>query len=473
LEKETQVIMVRRLAPVVLLSLAALACAVLPGQPTAIPGSIETSAAATLTALAPTLPPATDTPPPAPTDTAAPPTNTPAPFSCAIAYTDFVLATGAGSVTCLGPDGAPRILATGDRPSSALISTDGALVAYQVEVAEGITELWVVSAEGGDARRLVGADQLPSTDPNLVNSPNHYEWLGDTHTLVFDTRFHYTAGPLGPGEYINQDLWTVFADTGALSELLPAGTAGAFAASPDGQTIAISRPHGLDLVNADGSNFRQNVISYPLIVTYSEYLYKPLPQWGADGTFFNVSVPSEDPMAPDASTALYRVDVDGTVTPLGVLPANTVFGGAINPPRFSPDGRFAVYSLGMPDGSGDVMHLLEFLPAGGVDDRAEGPDVGRQGWGWSPDAAYFAYSIFPDGALGQLFVTGTPAESTTPLAAGLTALRTLEWESGDSLVFLAIIGGGDTWSLYRQSVGGEPVLLAGGLSLAAYVDARD
>jgi hypothetical protein len=465
--------MVRRLVPLLTLALAALACAVIPSQPTEVSGGIETAAAATLTALAPTLPPATDTPPPTETATEAPPTATPEPFACVVVYSDFAADTGAGSITCLGGDGAPRVLATANRPASPLISPDGTLVAFSVEVAEGLSQLWVVSAAGGDARPLVGADQLPSADPNLVNSPGHYEWLAGTHTLAFDSRFYFVAGPVGPGEYINRDLWTVNADTGAVSAVLPAGAAGAFAASPDGQNIAISRAEGLDLVNADGTNYRQNLITFPSILTYSEYQYKPRPQWAADGTFFNVSIPSADPMAPDASTALYRVAVDGTVTPLGVVAANTVFGGAINPPHFAPNGQFAVYSQGLADGSGDVMHTLQFLAVGGFGDTAVGPEQGRQGWGWSPDSALFAYSLFPDGVTGQLFTTGTTVDSVTPLAAGLTALRDLEWEDGNSLVFLGIIGGGDVWSLYRQTLGSDAVLLAGGLSLQAYMDVKN
>jgi hypothetical protein len=469
--------MVRRSAPLLALALAVLACSLVgPGQPTEIPGALETSAAATLTALAPTVPPATDTvdaPPATETATVVPPTETPAPYVCVVVYSDFALDTGAGNITCLGGDGSPRVLASGNRPFGPLLSSDGTLVAYQVEVSEGVSQLWVVSSAGGDARLLVGADQVPNPDATLVNSPGHFEWLADTHTLAFDTRYFVTTGPVGPGEYINRDLWTVDAASGAINPVLPAGSAGAFSTGPDGHTIAISRGEGLDLVNADGSNYRQNVIVFPSIITYSEYVYKPLPQWAADGTFFSVSIPSADPMAADVTTALYRVAVDGTVTPLGTVAANTVFGGAIAPVRFSPSGQFGVYSLGMADGSGDVMHVLEFLAGGGIGDRAEGPVPGRQGWGWSPDSAFFAYSIFPDGATGQLFVTGTTAESVQPLAAGLNALRDLEWENGNTVVFLGIVGGGDVWSLYRQSVGSEPVLLAGGLGLPAAMDVRN
>jgi Tol biopolymer transport system component len=393
-------------------------------------------------------------------------TAAPAPSACALVYAD------AGTLFCLGEDGTPQILATGSQITDPRLSSDGALVAYQVAVAEGISQLWVVSASGGDARLLVGAEQVPNADPALINSPNGYEWLAGTRTLVFDTRFTPTGGPFGPGDYLNADLWTVYADTGAVSALLPAGAAGAFRASPDGQTIAISRPQGLDLVNVDGSNYRQDLITFPAIITYSEYQYRPLPQWSADGTFFNVAIPSPDPMAPDVRADFYRVGVDGIVQPLANVPANVVFGGAVNPPRFSSNGQYVAYSQGQADGSGDVLHLVEFIPGGSVNDRAFEPQPGLQGWGWSPDSQFFAYTVLPGGAPGQGYVTGAAPGTEQPFAAGLTALRTLEWLDAATLVFLGQFGGGD-WGLYRQSLGAEPTLLAGGLSLQAALDVRN
>jgi Tol biopolymer transport system component len=393
-----------------------------------------------------------------------------------VAYADYTLLPDPstehiGNVYCLGADGAPSVVASGNQPTDPRIAPDGTLVAYQLVVAEGVTQLWVVSAAGGEPRLLVGQDQLPS-DGTVTNSVQRYEWLAGTHTLLFDTRYIPAGGPFGPGEYINADLWTVNADTGALAPVLPAGAAGSFGASPDGQTVAISRGTGLDLVNADGSNYRQNVISFPSILTYSEYTYKPTPQWSADGTFFNVSIPSPDPMAADARTDLYRVGVDGIVQPLTSLPVNTVFGGNVNPPLFAPNGRFVMYSLGQPDGTGEVLHLLELLPEGGVGERTMGPTLFLRGYGWSPDSSYFAYSVTPDGAPGQGYVTGTAVESVQPWANGLTVVRALEWENATTLVFLGNIGPRDTWSLYRQVLGAEPVLLASGLADQAFMDVR-
>jgi hypothetical protein len=264
----------------------------------------------------------------------------------------------------------------------------------------------------------------------------------------------------------------VDAGSGAVAPVLPPGTAGSFRASPDGQTIAISRGEGLDLVNADGGNYRQGVITFPSIITYSEYTYKPLPQWSADGAFFNVVIPSFDPMAADAFADFYYIGVDGIVTSRAHVSANVVFGGALNPPRFSPDGQFAAYSQGQADGSGEVLHLLEFRPDGSLGDLPFDPQPGLQGWGWSPDSRSFAYTIIPGSTAGQGYVTGTAPGSVQPFATGLTSLHTLEWIDPATLVFLGQINFGG-WSIYRQVLGAEPTLLASGLTFPASLDARN
>ena len=369
--------MLRRIAPLLLLALGALACSLTGStSPTSVPDTLATSGAATLTALAPALtpaPPASDTP--AAADTSAPATAaatgaateaatavgaTAAPTEavtggCHLAYTDQ------DTLYCLPDSGTPQTLATGAGLFGPALSPDGALIAYQVVITDGVTQLWLASvSEGGEApHMLVGQDQLPSADASQINSPNHYAWLAGSHTLVFDTRYVPTAGPGGPGEYINADLWQVDADSGTLTALLPAGQAGAFSASPDGHTLAISRGTGLDLLGADGSNPHANVVSFPAIVTYSEYTFKPRPQWSADGSYFTVAIPSQDPLAADASVAFYRVSTAGTAVPYGAQPGNFVFGGL--QPQIAPDGAHLVFSRNDPSGP-DVLHMLTLQP---------------------------------------------------------------------------------------------------------------
>ena len=415
----------------------------------------EASAPSTLAPAASGTAPATATTAPAgATSTApAPPTSaasaTPIAASCSLAYADN------GTLFCAGSSGTPQTLATGQGLTGPLISPDGQIVAYEVVVSAGVAQLWVAGiAEGGAAPHLlVGQDKLPSADKSQINSPHHYEWLAGTHTLVFDTGYIPTGGPGGPGEYINADLWTANADTDAVASVLKAGSAGAFEVSPDGHTVAVSRGQGLDLVNADGSNYHQNVIKFPTIITYSEYTYKPHPQWSADGTYFSVAIPSADPMAADSSVSIYKISVDGTVAPKTKQPGNFVFGGRIAP-QIAPNGQSVVFSRGDTSGGPDVLHMLT-IQSGAAADNAFDTQAGPVGWGWSPDSQVYAYTVVPSGGAGKGYATGPGVEKPHAFADHLTAVNDLRWVNGNTVVFLGQISGGG-WALYRQTTGADP-----------------
>ena len=492
--------MLRRTAPLIGLALGALACSLTGGgAPTNAPNFLATGAAATLTALVPQAASATPAAgsPSATAATAASPTTAPATTAATAAATAAAAATGthasstaaptaavpAGcklayadkdTLYCLPDSGTPHTLATGAGLFGPALSPDGALIAYQVVITDGVTQLWVAPvAEGGEApHALVGQDQLPSADGSQINSPNHYAWLAGTHTLIFDTRYIPTAGPGGPGEYINADLWQVEADTGALAAVLPAGQAGLFAPSPDGHTIAISRGTGLDLVNADGSNLRQNVVAFPAIVTYSEYAYKPRPQWSADGSYFTVAIPSKDPLAADASVTFHKVGIDGTVSMLGAKPGNFVFGGSIAP-QIAPDGHQVVYSQADPAGGPEILHMLT-IQSDALGDNVFDHQTGAVGWGWSPDSQVYAFTVVPNGGAGKGYAAGPGVESPHIFADNLTAVRALRWVNGNTLVFQGQISGGE-WALYRQISGHEPSAVqkvVGGLSEQATFDVK-
>ena len=469
----------RSLIPLILLALGALACSLTGGGvPSNTINALATNAAATLTALAaapassatPSAAPAVTQSPaasntPAAATTSAPATSaatsapataaatigasaTVAPAGCKLAYAN------ADTLFCLPDSGTPQTLATGSGLFGPALSPDGSLIAYSIVITDGVTQLWVAAvAEGGPAPHvLAGQDQLPSADGSQINSPNHYQWLAGTHTLVFDTRYIPTSAG-GPGEYINADLWTVYADTGALSALLPAGQAGAFAASPNGSTIAVARGTGLDIINVDGSNHHQNVVTFPVIVTYSEYTFKPKPRWSADGSFFTVAIPSKDPMAADSSVAFYKVGADGAVTPRGTAPGNFVFGGGIQS-QIAPDGAHVVFSRGDGSAGPEALHLLT-LAAGAPTDTVFATQTGAAGWGWSPDSAVYAYTVVPSSGAGKGYATGPGVEAPHVFANDLTTLKDLRWVNGNTVVFLGQIGG-SAWSLYRQTTGGDP-----------------
>jgi dipeptidyl aminopeptidase/acylaminoacyl peptidase len=456
--------MLPRLTALLSLSLAALACSLVTGQPAADPAQAGTAAAGTLTALAPAASPA----PPATATVPAPPPATPTsePFVCAIAYTD------AGLLYCLGSNGLPRLLASGPGLSEPKISPDGQWVAYKAAVAEGVSELWVAGVEPQPAegqagpRLLVSNAVVPNSDPAMINSPKDYEWRGGTHTLIFDTRFAPPGGIVGPGDYVNNDLWAVDAVSGAISPLLPAGSAGKFALSPDGAFIAISRAAGLDLLNTDGLNYRPDLVVYPAIITYSEYTYLPEMIWSPDSLYFSVAVPSPDPLAPETMVTFFQVGADGIVQPRSTIPGNFVFGGTIGA-WLSPDGHSVVYSQ---TDAGSHLNLVHRARTDGTSNVVVDQNAVPVGWGWSPDSQFFAYTFTPPDAPGSGYLI-EPALGVQPFAVGLTQVRSMQWLDSTSLAFIGRLHNSE-WSLYRVALGSEPQLLATGLSDRADLDVR-
>jgi hypothetical protein len=473
----------RRIYAVTLvLSLAALACASLPlPGGTGAPGEIETAVAATLTSLAPGATPTTndeataaapsETPSAAaPTDTpAAPPSATvPAAAACSVVYAD------GANLFCLDAGGTPQVLASapaGQQIMDPGISPDGQLVAYIVGVPGSPTELWVVGADAAlnPPHILVASSNVPSPDPANLWFPRSFQWRPGTHSLFFDTGWQPVAGVQGPGDYINNDLWSADADAGTVALLLGEGLGGNFAVSPDGTFVAFSYATGLGLVNADGSNLRRDVVTYPSIITYSEYQFKPRIYWHADGLAFSVNVPSADPLAADTHATVYRVGTDGVVQTLATVAGNFVFGG-LNRAVFSPDGRFMAYSLLQPGSSQtEDIHLLDLSTTPPADNIVDVRDV-PSFWGWSPNGDHFAYASTPGGVPGSGYLYGLDGP-IAPWAPGLSQIIDLAWQDAATFYFIGQINSAG-WSLYRLTLGAEPVLVASGLSQQAALDAR-
>jgi Tol biopolymer transport system component len=299
-------------------------------------------------------------------------------------------------------------------------------------------------------------------DPNVANSPLSFAWQPGTHMIFFNTRFNLLSGEQGPGERVNNDLWKVDADSGQALNVMSHDSVGRFFLSPDGKHIALSLPQSIGLVDADGSNFRL-LLNFPFIKTYSEYAYKPEALWGRASAYFSVAIPSEDPLAGDASATLYRVALDGTVQTLGVLSGNFVFGGTVAP-AISPDGSFVIYSRTAQDNTA-TLHLARIDGSGDVAVDQRPQPSGFTGFGWAPDSNHFAYAVTP--AEGGFLA---PVEGPLQSFASGAPIAALKWKGVTSFVFVGQANG--QWGLYAQAIGNEPRLLASGLNQNAMFDVR-
>lgn len=422
--------------PVVALLLGTLACAA-PGTSSPVSeDEIATRVAATMTAAAEEHG-SPDAPHALPSEESSP---TPEPV-LRIAY------TGGSNVWFYQEGTAPRQVTTSGGAYGVRLSDDGAWVAFlRRETGSDHGELRAVRTDGtGEAVLLTPAalDAFYPPTPNVVGTDfSSMHFLPGTHTLVFNTY----AIPEFIGLMKRDDLWAINVDDGILTNLLPAGSGGDFAISPDGRQIAVVRPDSLSLVNADGSRLRSGLVTFPRVLTYSEFLYYPLPVWTADSAAVGFVIPSEEPLAPGASGSVWRIPVSGDApVRLGTITGDCYF-PSFGGPLLSPD--LARVAFTRPTGTPNVETLF-IANADGSSEVSYA--TGAIEWeGWSPDGVHFAYRL--DGPM-NLYL-GAVGAAPSALPSGMS----LEWVN--AIKYLYLTGSGTSWTLMLASTSGASLPLA-------------
>jgi hypothetical protein len=404
----------------------------LPNQAPDDAGAVATSVAATMTAAAPGNPPGTQ-PPGLPT---APPGGTqppPAPAVLRIAFND-------GNNLKLWTEGVGVTnLYTGDRVDQLLLSDDGQVVAFVTLSMDWVfTGLWAAQTDGSSVQRLVDAPTMNAfkSDPGALEAlPYYMEFIPGTHTLAFNTRLTYE----GPGLAIQDDLRLLDMDTGLLSTFLDVGQAGMFYYSPDGSQIALSTPTSISLINADGTNRRDDVLTYPAISTYSEYQWYSFPRWWPDGSQLDVVIPSPDMLAPGATMTVWNIPTDGT--PPFFLGTYTTNMAVFDSDRYiSPDMSRVAYLQQVPPAENNIwdLHIAELNGASNV--------VFATGnlrfVSWSPESGWFVYTENQDYKVAQV------GDGVWPLADHPTA-RGMQWIDEDNFIYLS--GSSGSWDLRMGS----------------------
>ncbi len=424
------------------LLLAALACDLSGATVTEIVDELATIVAGTLTAQS-----GGGGAPPSETPTNLPaPTSTPTPEPSVLR----VVYINGGDVWLWTEGVGDSQLTTGHNATDVRISDDGQVAVFTEQLPGYIFNgIWAVNTDGTNIRQLVTPADLNvmSTDPNAIGVEPYgrpWDFIPGTHTVAFNTSLTYN----GPGLQIQDDLRLVDADTLTLTTLLNPGDGGIFAYSPDGSQIALVTPTSISLINADGSNRRHNVLTFGSILTYSEYQYYPPPVWAMDSSFLRVAVPSVDPLAPGATTAIWRLPLDGSPAVLTATLVTTPFFG--NEVMFSPDLTKLIYFQDDPavmnsrhmhvanvDGSGDVLYHTGEI------------------WleGWAPDSARFVFAL-GDPLNLQL---GQVGGGFIPLTDTPTAMN-VAWI--DNTRFLFASGGYGSWDVRLSPVGGPSFMVS-------------
>lgn len=361
-------------------------------------GQTETAAeaenlAASVTAL-PSPGPTSALPTPEPTEPAAerptemalepspPPDPVREPDELIVAYVD----PGRNVWVWTESEGARQLTTSGD-VGDVRISDDGQWIAFTRTVDFTQAALWAVRSDGSQEKALMDIESfssLPAPAEAVSIIPALFDWQPSTHTLVFTTRPTFE----GPGLMLNDDLWLVNADTGEREELLEPGSGGRFTYSPDGSQIALTRPESISLVNADGSDLRENVITFPQVITYSEFEYYPSPVWSPDGSFLRVAIPPADQMQEQPGpTTIWEIPVDGS-------PAFQV-GSVENAPFFYPVLSRDAAKIAYQRPAGDPAlnrHELRIAAVDGSEDALYLTEMGLLFNNWALDSTRFVFT---------------------------------------------------------------------------------
>jgi hypothetical protein len=404
--------------------------------------SIETIVAETLTAFAgeaPVVVPTTETPH-VPTSTA--------PRALQVAYVKvgniYIWTEGESSV---------GLTNTGDAVE-VRISDDGQVIAYvrRNPTDDFAFELWAVNTSGQtNARLLVSHAEFealktasPFHDARSVR-PDFFKFQPGTHQLAYSTVPMFE----GPGYAPGKDLRLVNTDTLEKDVIFDFNEGGLFYFSPDGSQMALSNPDHISLAAADGSNLRSNVLTFPLVGTYSEYQYHPRPHWSSDSSFLRVAIPPEDTLAqPTPPTTLWHIPADGSpATQLGSIPAipfawpDTAFSPTLDKVGYAK-------SVGEPTENQRELHIAN---ADGTEDIVFATGAGVEFWNWTPDGTRFMYAIHAGAEQGAYL--GLVSGGTTLIASLPTTLNQIRWV--DSSRFLYFQANGNVWELRISDVDGQ------------------
>ncbi|MEN8242001.1 MAG: hypothetical protein ABFS17_08780, partial [Chloroflexota bacterium] len=332
--------------------------------------------------------------------------------------------------------------------SSVLLSEDGQIIVFKTVNTNWIPQgLYRINTDGSGLVQLINAAEFValSTDPGALGADIYQmAFIPGSHTLIFNTKLIFE----GPGLLIQSDIMEVDTSTGMVTVFFTAADASNFVFSPDGTQVALADHNSISLINADGTNLRPDVLTFPQVNTASEYMLFPPPTWAPDSSYLRVVIPSPEPFGPGAFMTVYNIPIDGSpAASIGVyngLPAFSFHGGML-----SPDLQKMVYvtQFGPPTDNLYSLHIVNFAGATDVV-YSTGPE---RFIGWAPDSEHFSY-----GATGVPTMLGRIGFGPMALTDVVT-VQGVTWIS--STRFLFTHGSHASWELRLASLGGASSLV--------------
>lgn len=334
---------------------------------------------------------------------------------------------------------------TADDVIAVTMSDDGQVIAFLrrrvVEQTDGNwfeqSALWAVGRNGENPRELVAAENLrqrlnaaegDSTTVADSTTIAQIDWIPQTHRLVY-SGIRYIAQGEGTSHARPEGVYLVDTDTLSNTVLTPAGNNLRFVPSPDGQQIALMSTTGLSFINVDGSNRRQDVLTYPQVGVPLPLL--PNGVWTQDGRAFVMVAPIESESESVLNYTSWRVPADG----LPAQPLATITDSHSGSVTFSPDGHHAAFYRWQPKPAWFITPLTGDVGPLAIPSAID--ELGYANLHWSPAGAAF---VFPSDFAGFLFQLCTGATQNSevcgdPVHLGGT-IAAIHWIDSSRFLFL-------------------------------------
>ena len=289
---------------------------------------------------------------------------------------------------------------TGGANLPILISPRGDLVIFT-----RVGDLWSVAVENKKETQLMTVDDINALQPVDGSGPRvplQLGWLPSSDALLFTTAFNPVDGGSRPADDLNR--YNLVEER--VDRLLDDGQGGEFYPSPDGKSIALSRPGSISVVDSDGENLRE-IFAFDPIITPDASPYYPKLTWTADSTTVLLILPPQDAAnGTAASTAIWRLPVSEG-EPQKHTEVNTNGGPLV----ISPDQTRILYQLNIQAETG-AGELHSALMDGSGDTILQNGSPSRL-VGWALDSRTYTFRAEADDAI----LVGTIGDSgSVPLA---------------------------------------------------------
>ncbi|HWQ84877.1 MAG TPA: hypothetical protein VN363_09930, partial [Anaerolineales bacterium] len=210
-------------------------------------------------------------------------------------------------------------------------------------------------------------------------------------------------------------------------------------------------PTQIDLVNLDGSNRRPAVLTFEMVLTYSEYMISPPVTWAADSSMVWAAIPPHDALgAPPQITTVWQIPVEGSpAVKTAEFQAAPLVGFEL---PVSPDTQHLVY-LAETGEQPDIQYELHLAALDGSSNQILHTAPFMDFLSWSPDGQRFAVSVGNEQAL----YLGEAAGSFAPAPGSPAGVSDLDWMDEAQFVYVQTGAGGA--SLVHGAVTGTPQVM--------------